>query len=213
MAYVYCHFKLSSPHKIFYIGVGGLNKFDNYKRAKDKRKRSNLWKHFASKVNWDWDILEDNLDKKTALEREIWWINARGRYNLGKGMIANLTDGGEGGSGHVISEETKEYLRNKYKGKPRPEHVRKAMNRLGWNHNKKSKEKISNSLKGENNPFYGKKQPKWVKDKSSKPVINIENGIFYDSVKEASLTTHHTYDHFKGMLNGRIKNITSFKYC
>lgn len=61
MAYVYCHYKIGSTPKVFYIGVGGLNKFDNYNRAKNNKLRSKLWKQFASNVDWGWEILEDNM--------------------------------------------------------------------------------------------------------------------------------------------------------
>ncbi len=213
MAYLYRHIRLDK-NEPFYIGVGGLDTIDEeYSRAYDKRGRNKIWRNITKKTKYEVEIVLDNLEREESLLKEVEFIALYGRIDLETGTLANLTNGGEGGKGHIVSEQVREYLRSIYIGKPRPEHVKKAMNRLGWNHSKKSKEKISNSLKGENNPFYGKKQPKWVKDKSSKPVINIETGIFYDSIKEASSTTTFKYDYFKSMLNGGRKNITKFIQC
>ncbi len=218
MAYVYCHFKMGSFTKIFYIGVGGLHKFDNYKRAYETRTRSKEWKERASGVCWDWDILEDNLTKEKALEREKHWIKSIGRLNNHTGMLSNLTNGGEGSAGRVVPKEQRDYLRNRYKGQKRPKevvdrYVQTRKDRGNYKKSQKTKDKISNSLMGNKNPFFGKKQPKWVIDKHSKIVLNTETGIFYDSIKEAALTTNFKYDHFKSMLNGNAINTTMFKHA
>jgi|SRR6478609_2513625 len=232
MAYVYCHYKIGSHPDIFYIGVGGLNKFDDYKRAKTIKKRSNLWKWMASKVDWDWEILEDNLTKEQALAREKVYVAAYGRYDQKVGVLSNLTDGGEGGCGGGQA----------LKGRKRdPEIFKKGKETLakkgGYKHSEKAKLKISKAMKGENNPFYGKSHTEEFKNKSSErmklltgnknpffgkkqsqkvldrvrtPVFNTETGIFYDSVLEASLSTNIKYGSFRGMLNGRSKNKTNF---
>lgn len=48
---------------------------------------------------------------------------------------------------------------------------------------------------------------------SSKLVIDLSNGIFYESCKEASINTNFTKGHLRSMLNGRKINKTSFVYC
>lgn len=45
-----------------------------------------------------------------------------------------------------------------------------------------------------------------------KVVINLENGIFYDSAKEAALSSNINYWTFVGYLNGNYNNKTSYVY-
>lgn len=47
----------------------------------------------------------------------------------------------------------------------------------------------------------------------SKVVINTENGIFYDSAKDASFYTGHNYNTLMGKLNGHKENNTNLKYA
>lgn len=47
---------------------------------------------------------------------------------------------------------------------------------------------------------------------SSKIVLNLETGIFYNSGKEASKVANIYYSTFKSMLNGTLPNKTSFQY-
>ena len=49
----------------------------------------------------------NNLTEEQAFQNEIDFISWYGRVNLGNGILRNLTDGGEGMSGWVPSEETK----------------------------------------------------------------------------------------------------------
>ena len=41
-AYIYKHIRLDN-NEIFYIGVGGLNGFDNYKRMELCKRYKNIW--------------------------------------------------------------------------------------------------------------------------------------------------------------------------
>ena len=46
----------------------------------------------------------------------------------------------------------------------------------------------------------------------SRKVIDNNTGIIYNSIKEASVVANKNYDHFKGCISGRKKNLTSFSY-
>lgn len=77
----------------------------------------------------------------------------------------NLTDGGDGHLGFIMSEETKEKLSKSHKGIPslfkgiaRPNEVKEKISNslFGHQHNKESRQKISDSKKGKPSSFKGK---------------------------------------------------------
>ncbi|WP_089177255.1 NUMOD3 domain-containing DNA-binding protein [Bosea sp. AS-1] len=110
--YVYQH-RRNDTGAIFYIGKGSGN------RAWDEhwsRYQNRIWKGCA-KHGYTVEIVCDGLDEKHALDLEVMLIQAHGRKNLGAGELANLTDGGEGVSGRVLSEETKRKISDGNKGK------------------------------------------------------------------------------------------------
>jgi hypothetical protein len=62
-------------------------------------------------------VLANGLSEPEALEHEIALISLLGRKDLGTGCLRNLTDGGEGVSGHVHSPETRAKLSAALKGR------------------------------------------------------------------------------------------------
>ena len=58
-------------------------------------------------------FLKQNLTEEEAFKHEIYMIAVFGRKDLGTGILRNKTDGGEGSSGAIISEETKRKRRGK----------------------------------------------------------------------------------------------------
>jgi hypothetical protein len=91
----------------FYVGKGLNNRMFAFKREDGssflKRKLNNITCPICLKT-------KENLTEKEAFKEEIKMIALIGRYNLGKGPLTNLTDGGEGGSGHYHTSETKEKI-------------------------------------------------------------------------------------------------------
>ncbi len=87
-----------------------------------------------------------NISNEESCENEKYLIKVIGRRDLSKGPLCNLTDGGEGSSGHKKSEETKFKLSVLNKGKKlSKEHKEKisetSKNRKDWN---KGMEAINN---------------------------------------------------------------------
>ncbi len=106
-------------------------------------------------------FLKENLTEEDAFRHEKYMIAVFGRKDLGNGILHNKTDGGEGPSGAVISEETRrkqsELKKLKYSseknpmyGKSHSEEVRKRMSKshTGKIMSEESRKKMSKSHKG-----------------------------------------------------------------
>jgi len=141
----------------YYIGKGRGNRaYDQRRTIKPPKDKSRII------------FLKKNLTEAEAFKHEVYMIFVLGRKDLGTGILRNLTNGGEGASGHIKSEETKKKLsvansgeNNPQFGVPRTEEQKKAMS--GENHplfgvprTKEQKRKISEALSGENGPNYSK---------------------------------------------------------
>lgn len=110
--YVYCH-KDPTTQEIFYIGKG------SGPRAYVTQSRGKYWKNYVNKHGIPIvEILYENLEEEESFTLEKQLIQSLGRRDLGTGILVNTTDGGEGCSGMVHSEETKQNLRESRKGKP-----------------------------------------------------------------------------------------------
>jgi len=104
--YVYKHVRLDT-NKTFYIGKG------SGKRSMSKN-RNTYWHRIVNKHGYKVVLLFENLIEKTALEKEVRFIKLFKRYNR---CEANLTLGGEGSSGYIMSQKTKDKLSKIFKGK------------------------------------------------------------------------------------------------
>ena len=139
--YIYAHIN-AVKNEIFYIGKG------YGKRAFIKSNRSSIWKRTVKKYNYVIDILEDNLTEEEAFEREKFYIAKIGRRDLGKGTLINFTNGGEGSSGMIISEETRKKKSEASKGRKNSEETINRMKIAQQNRSDETKQKMSKSMKG-----------------------------------------------------------------
>jgi hypothetical protein len=162
MAYVYRHIRIDK-NEPFYIGISGNN--DNYRRAYSILDRNMYWKRIVAKTKYDVEIMLDDLTWEDVCEKEKEFILLYGRRDLGKGVLVNLTDGGEGLLNHKISEETsikmgKAQLGNKkYLLRTTPqEEVNKKISlaNKGRVMSEEQKEKIRNNFKINGHPCLGK---------------------------------------------------------
>jgi len=117
MAIVYRHIRLDK-NEVFYIGIGKTEK-----RAYEKHHhRSQFWKNI-SKIGYEVEIMFEDLTWGEACIKETEFIKLYGRKDLNEGTLVNMTNGGDGGFGVIVKEETKKKIRqyqlslNK-KGKP-----------------------------------------------------------------------------------------------
>lgn len=106
--FVYLHIN-SINKEVFYVGQGVNSRFKGGSRGK-------WWRDTARKYGVEIDIVVDNLSKEEANQFEIYLIKYFGRKDLGLGTLVNHTDGGDGGIGVVVKEETRKKLSKVNKG-------------------------------------------------------------------------------------------------
>jgi len=100
MAYVYRHIRLDK-NEPFYIGIGSD---ETYKRANSIKNRNIFWKRVSNKTEYEVEILCDNINWDEACIKEKEFIKLYGRKDKNKGSLCNLTDGGDGSVGVLVSE-------------------------------------------------------------------------------------------------------------
>lgn len=102
----FCLYFHTNPQKreVFYVGIG------KKERPYEKTSRNIFWHRTVKKYGYNVAIVHTKLTWKEAQIRERIWIKLIGRKNLQKGTLVNLTDGGEGISGHIHSEEVRRKL-------------------------------------------------------------------------------------------------------
>ena len=201
MAYLYRHIRLDK-NEPFYIGIGS-----DPKRAYSNKDRNKYWRGIVNKFGYEVDIILDDLTWQEACEKEKEFIKLYGRFQFG-GILCNMTDGGDGGFGvivsdetrkkksiaskrNVISKETREKMAAKLRGRPLPE----------W-----QKEKLSIAAKNR------KRKTGWC----NKPIEQYDlNGNFikeYDSLTIAANEIGANVSNICAVLNGRRNKCKGFKY-
>ena len=135
----YTYAYLREDRTPYYIGKGKedriYSKQKNIKPPKDK-----------SRILY----LKQNLTEEEAFKHEIYMIDVFGRKDLGTGILHNRTDGGEGSSGCIPSEETKRKLSEVNKGRIVSEETRKKISETskGKTLSEEHKRKLSEANKG-----------------------------------------------------------------
>ena len=128
MAIVYEHLR-NDTNEVFYVGIGVKKG-----RAFEKHKRNPHWYNIVKKAGYTVNIVYKDIEHDEAKQIEILLIEKYGRKDLGLGNLVNMTDGGDGALGVIISEETRQKYRDRTyseetrhkmseakKGKPRSE--------------------------------------------------------------------------------------------
>lgn len=221
MAYVYRHIRLDK-NEPFYIGIGSDKKFY---RAYSLRKRNQLWHNIVNKSDYEVEILMDNLTWEQACEKEKEFISLYGRKNTNTGILCNMTDGGEGSPGTIVSEKTRQFHKVNNKGQSNPFYGKThkdetklliQLKRQNSVVSTETKQKISNTLKGRKfsketidkmkSAQLGEKHP------NAKKIVNTLNNKLYCSVREAALDNNIKYSSLYAMLTNRYVNTTSLKF-
>lgn len=190
--YIYVHHtKEGVP---FYVGKGKKN------RCLNTKNRSQWWENVVNKYGYYIEIKEINLPEDKCFLREVYWINFYGRKDLKKGTLVNMTDGGEGVSNRLYSEEEKEKLSNYWVNNL------KNLQSIG-----KRKDYFGKTLFNIDNPNYGNKGGK---NPLSKQVVKLNlKGEFISSF--SSLTEAEKEGKVKGVYqvcNGRRHQLKGYIY-
>jgi hypothetical protein len=177
MAYLYRHIRLDK-NEPFYIGIGS-----NKARCYTKQTRNNHWHNITNKSEYRVDIIFDDLTLDDAKKKEKEFIVLYGKKSNG-GILVNLTDGGDGSWG---VKATKEQLEIRKKRMTENNHFK------GKKHTTESLEKMRLAKLGIKRPKEGyikraEKMKDYVSFKhwNSVPVLDMQTGVYYGSVKEAA---------------------------
>lgn len=144
--YVYLHYK-ADTNEIFYIGKGAGNRDKSVHRYRQ-------WKGVVKKHGFRFERYAENLTESESFAVEIALIALYGRKDLGLGPLINHTNGGEGVSGWILTEEQR---MNRSK-------IAKEM----WDNSEIRNRIIESNIVAQNNPDVKKKKSISIKKTISK---------------------------------------------
>lgn len=152
--YVYMHTKEDSGD-IFYIGAGKGG------RAFSKQGRNNYWINIVRKHGYDVFIIKGGLSFSDSRKLEVELIKSVRSMGV---KLSNLTDGGEGRSGVILSQEVKDKISKSNKGKNKGKkwtedrRIKAVKSMTGRKLTEETRGKISKAQKG-----VKKRNPPWNK--------------------------------------------------
>ena len=186
-------YKITSPINRIYIGQSKniLVRFKSY-RKKDCKRQKFLYRSFLKYgvENHIFEIIEECCIDLLN-ERERFWQDF---YNVLDGGL-NLCLVNTKQKKFVHCQDSKNKISKTHKGKKlSKKHIEAICNsRRG---KKLSEDHINKLNKAPRNNY---------NDKISKPILNINNGIFYNTIREAANSLNLNRNTLKGLLNGNAK--------
>jgi hypothetical protein len=178
MAIVYRHRRLDK-NEVFYVGIG---KKESRAYSFVKSRRNKIWNDIKSRSEVDVEIVARDLSWELACELEQLMISEYGRIDLGTGILANLTDGGEGTINAKVWN----------KGLTGLTSARKGIKLTQEQKNKISKAKTGTQIGGKN--------PR------AKMVLDTFTGVFYDCLKDGCNAVGLNYHTENGRVNSNRSN-------
>jgi len=181
MACVYRHIRLDT-NMPFYVGMG-----ESADRAYSLHARNKHWHEIVKSTSYRVDVIFDDLDIEDAVEKEKEFISIYGRLDLNAGTLCNLTNGGIGTLGRIISEVEK-----------------KSRSISAKNMSDETKRKMSESAKLKQ---ITESHRKHISDGKSIPVIDLETGIKFVSLRRACEYFGENHRKHRGRQYNNLKNI------
>ena len=181
MFYVYQHRK-ADTNDIFYVGKGKGT------RAFNATKRNPYWKRVVAKHGFNVEIIVDNLDEEFSFLVEMETIDAYKKRGI---TLSNLTNGGDGASGLIHTEEHKAKLKGNKFGA-----ATWGIGFKGKTHTDEQKAKWAITRKGVTSPRKGVVLSEETKRKMSQSKTGLANFkrrvLSEDQVREIrALLPHH----------------------
>ena len=176
MSIVYRHRRLDT-FKVFYIGIGKTEK-----RAYSKKSRNKWWKNIILKTEYSVEIIIEDISWKEAQEVEVLLISEYGRRDLGLGNLVNLTNGGEGTQGIIVSDKTKQNMSTSATGRKHSEES-KEKNRIA-SANVSEETKFKRYLKNKGLKRTPEQCKRISESKMNTLLLDVINGIYYKSMSE-----------------------------
>jgi len=141
MAVVYQHIREDTGLP-FYVGIG-----KHHYRSTRKWGRNPYWNNIVKNFGYYVEILYDNISYENALDIEKLLIKKYGRKDNGTGILANMTDGGEGNCNPSNSQRKK--ISSALKGvvKSKEHKANLSIARKGFKPSEEVKKKLSESQK------------------------------------------------------------------
>ena len=165
--YVYQHRK-KDTNEVFYVGKGKKSRYLT------ESNRSKYWHNIVNKHNFVYEILFANLDEELALLIETELIDQYKKIGI---KLCNLTNGGEGVSGLKHSEETKQKISYKSKGRIITE---------------ESKNKISKALLGTKKKPFSEEHKSKLSKASKKQIYKPQSEEAKKKISNANLGKKRT---------------------
>jgi len=158
----YCYNDVCFIFEPIYIGKGKDNRYKELDNSRCRLFKNKINKIKQSGLEPIVFKLYENLNEENSFKFEKQLINEIGRINLKTGSLVNITDGGDGISGYIFSDESKKKMSCDRKGRPKSEEHKKKLSEnhadfrgekhpksmLGKHHSEESKNKISEKKKG-----------------------------------------------------------------
>lgn len=193
--YVYIH-KKPTTGEIFYVGKGSGN------RAYNRRNRTSWWKRLVAKHGFDVEIVASGLQEWYAFELEVELIAKYGRRDTNEGSLINRTDGGDGCSGIIFTEEVRKKISDSLIGNART---------LGKKFTEEHRRKMSEAHRGKT--FTAQHVANMVEVNRHKMIPVIRNdGIVYESLHAAAKDTGTHPSNISACCKGRIKQTGGYSW-
>lgn len=151
-------------------------------------------------------FVQEGLTEEEAFSLEKYCIALYGRIDNGTGILRNLTDGGEGTSGWVVSEDVRLRMSEAQQGE---KHYL-----FGKTHSQETKEKMSKSKQGEKHPLWGRTHTQESRNKMSQTKLKYlyeltdPNGDIYVTDNLKAFTRQHDLNqgNLVNVINGKKKS-------
>ena len=151
-------------------------------------------------------FVQEGLTEEEAFSLEKYCIDLYGRIDNGTGILRNLTDGGEGTSGRVVSEDVRRRTSEAQQGE--------KGHRFGKNLHEDTKKKISEAMRGEKHPLWGRTHTQESRNKMSQTQLKYlyeltdSNGDIYVTDNLRAFTRQHDLNqgNLVNVINGKKKS-------